>query len=502
MEIISGPEAQKLINSQIDLYEKDLLSKLSVFEPVSSTRMWLSTIRSIEELINLPFSIDEDDLSRYPILSVELRKFSRDPLLFSDLKSAISPHIYSASVDRIIKLVCQSVAIGLAFELQGIHDAIKLDSDIFNLIDYYQSRRRHIISLFYCLPHYCKGENFIKDIDSLNHFLPLVEYNCNHIYGFQKKFILSNIYPEFHMEFDEKGGYANYDCQFLGDFFLEPERLSITDIDVDESSIEGLECFDRKSIFTSEELRNSVLIINHAYDEFMVDKVGEEFSKFGELSSQLTRWCYDGYNIELDEKTFKKIMGNFAFGESAINKFIVAHDDYSKNSNTVAPFIKLSGIYITTITLLNRFLYFHKNRILERSRRFKIRAGFIFEDGVKSILEDEGFKVSDVKRINRKEFDVIVLLDDCVLNIQCKNNSIELADVSSNPDSFVRYNRFLSKYYERSLNKEIDREWLLMNKFSCSSVVSIVLSKFPIVSANASVVNFRDFSKFLNGIKI
>lgn len=498
MKIVSGVEAKNLIESQIKLYEADLSIKLSIFEPTSSTAIWLNTIRSIEELINLPFSIDENFIKTAPIFSVELRRFTTEPQLFKILKSAITPHIYPASVNRILNLIVQSIAIGWSFEMQGINNAIKMDSDVFELINYYQSRRRHIVSLFYCLPHYCKGQKIISEIDSINHFLPFVEYNCNQIYGYQIKLILSDIYADFHMQLNEVGGTANYDYQSLEQFFLEPERLGITELNINEKEIDGLESFDRKSIFSSEELRNSVLIIKHAYKEFLLE--GDEFSKFGELVNQLTRWCVDGFNISLDELTFKTLMRNFSFDESIISKFIIAYDNYSQNSNAVAPFIKIGSKYITTTMLLNRFLYFHKNRILGRSKRFKIRTGFIFEDNVKLILKDHGFDVADVKRINRREFDVIVKIGSGILNIQCKNNSIDLADVSSNPNVFVRYNRLLERYYERALKKELAREQLIFEKFSCDTVAHVVLSKFPIISKNRSIINFRDFKLFISNI--
>ncbi|MGH2199034.1 hypothetical protein ACQ1Z2_15920, partial [Enterococcus faecalis] len=77
------------------------------------------------------------------------------------------------------------------------------------------------------------------------------------------------------------------------------------------------------------------------------------------------------------------------------------------------------------------FLYAFKNIHLGSRRRFQIHTSFIFEDMVKRDLSAMGFQVTDVKRINRKEFDVVAVHRDVIYNFQCKNNWIDLAKVES-----------------------------------------------------------------------
>lgn len=90
MKSISGEAAKSLIKTQIELFERDLATKLAVFEPTASVKIWLNTLRSIEELINLPFSIDSDFLRSSPIFSVELQRFVVESKLIKHFENAIS----------------------------------------------------------------------------------------------------------------------------------------------------------------------------------------------------------------------------------------------------------------------------------------------------------------------------------------------------------------------------------------------------------------------------
>lgn len=73
-------------------------------------------------------------------------------------------------------------------------------------------------------------------------------------------------------------------------------------------------------------------------------------------------------------------------------------------------------------------------------------------------LANAGFAMTDIKRINRKEFDVVTTLGDTIHNFQCKNNWIDLNRVERDPKLYARYNRRLTRYYKRALVKERRRE--------------------------------------------
>ena len=136
---------------------------------------------------------------------------------------------------------------------------------------------------------------------------------------------------------------------------------------------------------------------------------------------------------------------------------------------------------------------------MEKKKKFQIDSGFVFENEVKRVVEEFGYDVRcDVKRINRKEFDVVCVKDDCIYNFQCKNNSV---GVSLQGEDWFRWTcsaiRRLNRYYEKELSKEDNREELLKQKIGLDTVKSFVISRFPVISNNPRIINFNGLRKFL-----
>ena len=115
---------------------------------------------------------------------------------------------------------------------------------------------------------------------------------------------------------------------------------------------------------------------------------------------------------------------------------------------------------------------------------------------MKDALNEQGFFVSDVKRIERKEFDVVATKDGVVYNVQCKNNLVDLTRMEENPNLFARYNRRLDRYYADALRKEEGREGLLKQRFGLEVVKHVILSKFPVATKNLRILAFREVSQF------
>ncbi|MBZ0092574.1 MAG: hypothetical protein K8F27_10175 [Sulfuricellaceae bacterium] len=148
------------------------------------------------------------------------------------------------------------------------------------------------------------------------------------------------------------------------------------------------------------------------------------------------------------------------------------------------------------MTLLSRFLYHWKSICLNRIRRFQIRSGFLLEDSVKIALSQQGFTVTDVKRINRKEFDVVAVLGRVIYNVQCKNNLVDLSRIESNATRFARYNRQLDRYYAQALAKEEGREQLLKDRLGLADIRHAVVSRFPIATTNPRIIPYSRIGRF------
>ena len=357
-------------------------------------------------------------------------------------------------------------AMGVAFAAHG-QDArnasITLDT-IGGAVDYFQSRRRHFVSLLYTMPHACSGSLVLQPYDALTVLLPQVEHSCIAITGFHHKLALLEALPDFSLEVDGIGAMASHDFETLDDYFLEPERASIhvmAELRGDQFTMPAMEPVDGRKIFSTAELRNGVKLIGATYEAFGLKD--SDFSAMGVLVVAFARYSRDDFYVEIEKDKFRSMLrAQNELDPTELETLLVnIPSDYATNTNAYQPFLDLGDRVVSNVNLLSRFLYAFKNVHLGSRRRFQIHAGFIFEDMVKRDLERMGFTVTNIKRINRKEFDVVATHDGVIFNIQCKNNWIDLSKIEAERKLFVRYNRSLTNYYSRALKKERGREHLL-----------------------------------------
>ncbi|MBE0703177.1 MAG: hypothetical protein IH582_08405 [Afipia sp.] len=198
-----------------------------------------------------------------------------------------------------------------------------------------------------------------------------------------------------------------------------------------------------------------------------------DFSAMGLLVIAFARHCRDDYYVEIEKEKFRSMLHAQSELDPAELETLLVNkpSDDATNTNAYQPFLDLGDRIVSNVNLLSRFLYAFKNVHLGSRRRFQIHAGFIFEDMVKRDLECMGFTVTKIKRINRKEFDVVATRGGVIFNIQCKNNWIDLSKIEAERALFVRYNRSLTNYYTRALKKERGREHLLKEELGMDKVV-------------------------------
>jgi hypothetical protein len=108
---------------------------------------------------------------------------------------------------------------------------------------------------------------------------------------------------------------------------------------------------------------------------------------------------------------------------------------------------------------------------------------------VASDLAAYGFRMTNITRINRQEFDVVTVLGDVIHNFQCKNNWIDLGKLESDRRLLARYNQRLDRYYRTALRKEVGREGPLLKKLSLTKIEHHVISRFPVITENPNVIN-------------
>lgn len=467
-------------------------SSLAPFEPKSTFEIWFSTLRGIEELINLPGELRGEPLLA-EIVNLALQDMVGLVQALPSIKTGLERRFSRLVAKRLLHTLMQLHAIARSFAAAQL-PAARAMTTVGSAIGYLQSRRRHLLALVHTIPGTCRGSRRLHELDGLNQFLCLVETAGLATTSMHQNLMLAQVYPDFALDVDGVVVLASHSFNGLDSLFLEPERTAITEMaDVDCSGVQRVPV-NRRLIFSKAELENNLALIAAAYAEF-----GLAETSYGQLSvfiRGLVPLVVDEYFVRLPVKRFGELCDEQKLPDVLRQALVVAGSDYVDNTSTYAPFTRVGGDLITSITLLTRFANHWKNVCLNRVRRYQIRSGFIFEKSVKATLRDQGFHVTEIKRVGRAEFDVVATRDGVIYNVQCKNNLVDLNRIEADVRRFVRYNGSLDRIYRRALEKERAREQLLLGELGLTSIKHFVVSRFPVATQNPNVMAFGEISRF------
>jgi hypothetical protein len=499
---LSREQARTLIEAQLTQHGAGILQTLSRYRLQEAVRNWHGTIRAIEEFINLPlFGIKDQNLRAW-LCSIPLddRYWSNPPAVTLAVRKELSPHFEPGVIERYLLTMMQTAAIAKGFEASGqtaFGTGITLDT-VGAAVDYYQSRRRHLVSLLYTMAFACNGTELLEPLHTLNVLIPLVEHSGITITSLHLKLVMLETLGDFELVLDDIGVSASHWFDTLDNSYLEPERVSIMEMARmrrDQFVLPQMETLDPKKIFSAAELRNSTHLVGATYSAFGLND--SEFAAATQLVRSLSRFGKDDYYVEIGKQKFRSILRmQSTIDPDELERLLVNKpSEYVTSTNAYEPFIDLRDTVVSNVNLLLRFLYAFKNVHLRSRRRFQIHAGFIFEDMVKRDLAGMGFNVTNIKRLNRKEFDVIATHGDAIYNFQCKNNWIDLGKIEAEKALYLRYNRALTTYYRRALEKERARESLLKDELRLRRVEHYVISRFPVICSEPRVIPYNQIGR-------
>lgn len=486
---VTGDDARRLIADQIAQHTAGLHAALAKFDRQSAFATWFETIRAVEEFINLPrFGLKERWLWE-ALIDLPL-DVTQAPRRFRAVRHHIAYQFGETFALRFTTLMVQAMAIGVSFAQHDIEATRGAFRTVGSAIDYFQSRRRHLVSLLYTLPDACHGTQTVPQIDTVNQFLPLVEINGVTITGLYQKAMLAEAFGDFALHIRHHDFCGSHEYPMLDPMHLEPERTSIVDMqsltpDILEAA--NLEAVSPFRLFSAPELRNDIRLIEAAYDEF--DLAGSDFRFAAAFVRHVAGLADDDYWVRLSRQKFERVADALRLPPALREALVHRPGNYVANTNSYAPLIEIDGVLTGSVALLSRFLYYWRNVCLYKIRRYQIRSGFIFEKAISEELEQQGFTLTGIKRINRKEFDVVTIRDGIIFNIQCKNNLVDVAKLESDVKLFARYNRARSASYERALLKEAKRESLLIEELGLDRVEHLVVSRFPIATNNPRIIS-------------
>lgn len=488
----TGAAAQAEAERVIALSLEGIESTLAPFEPHSTFKVWFSTYRGIEELINLPIELAGEPLL-HQILNLDLLDMESFAQGVASIKAGLDSRFSRLVARRLLNTLLQLQAISTSFAMHGLPCAGELVT-VGSAIGYLQSRRRHLLALLHTISNACQGSKQLHELDGLNQFLYLIETACLGTTAMHCNLMLAMVYPDFSLEVGDVGASASHGFNALDSLFLEPERTAITEmVGVDLTGFKKLPV-NRRLIFSKSELENNLAHIAAAYAEFNLDRT--TYGELAEFFRSLLPMVTDEYFVQLTPRRFDELCSEHKLSNALKRALVVDSGDYVDNTSTYAPFTRVGGELVTSVTLLSRFANHWKNSCLNRVRRYQIRSGFIFEGSVKEALRDQGFTVTDIKRVGHAEFDVVATLDGVIYNVQCKNNLVDLNRIEADVKKFVRYNRSLDRAYQRALEKERAREQVLLGELGLSDIKHFVVSRFPVATQNPSVLPFGEITRF------
>lgn len=267
--------------------------------------------------------------------------------------------------------------------------------------------------------------------------------------------------------------------------FCEATRLNVYDLNL--QNMNTLNSFNQKVIISFETTKN-IFEANKPKLDIIDDK----------LKVKAERTIIDVLSYIVDYNSFEILT------TAAINSDLISNvNEVGSACDEFVPFVQTPRGLYTNATLMGRFISRYIDYVCESSKRYQIHSGFIFEKILLKSIDEDRYQNLDVKRINRREFDVVLYdkFTKKIINIQCKNFANNIYSFKSLKKSKAKLNSVMSRLAS-ALVKEEQREDVLRNEMinrglNFSSIKHIVVSKIPIPS-NCRIMDLNYFIKKFN----
>lgn len=493
----------KILNKELDdFFEKSIKYHIDTFyktieeyEQKQLYSHWRSIVRSIDEIINIPCELDDEQATtNFLKLNFNFLNQTNLPKLKRVL-DALEKQFDKKVAIRFQQLAMMCFAIDSSYRSHGIFhqqgNSLCL-SDTENAIAYLQSRRAYYVTTLNLIPKIAKGSKVVEYIDTLNYLQYTMDSCLVNITTAYYNLLLNHCLSDFEMTSDGHIATRNFEYNHLEGFFLEPERLSLIDqMELRPELVTTKKMLPKASnkIFSFSEVANTMLLFEGAFEKYQISS-NIVFKELNSLFCDIAIFLQDDYHLVIDTNSFNNISNKYKSLKLYSNS-----DNYFEILNNYCPFQQVENYYYTTVVLLTRFTYRTLSQSLLKNKTFQINSGFVFEDKVSNILKAKGYHPTAITRINQKEFDLITIKDNKVYNFQCKNNFIDISRVNFDYKKIGRYNQRLSKYYESALKKEKSREDLIKSKTKIDDIEHFVISRYPVITRNRKIINFNDLDK-------
>lgn len=486
---ISGQELDDLLLAGIKDKEETLTTHLSRFDGKDLFPKWLELMRCMDELINLRYTFRPGEWEALGKSSADIMHDTGEFFLFLN---EIRKRFGVAVMGRIQTIVFMLSCMKMVYSNKGLPG---MDfRNINEVVAFVQARRLYYLTYLTFIRLYAKGIERV----------PFKELLCN--FQYQIDFNMCSITSALHAIIANKSidGYGVTVCDYgleysmpynqLDEFFLEPQVMNELDIiEFEEyNGYKNASAGVSRQLYSHAELEHAVKQVEYLYEGYGI-KDSLELAEAKRMVVDLRGRFVEEYSIKMPEGEFVSFNARYPHLKLASEA-----NDYFEAINERPAFFKFDGFYYSNVFLVIRYIENAIYGLLRRNRRFRIKAGFVFEKKVKELLKQYGFESTETKRIYSQEFDVICMKNGCAYNFQCKNNYIDINMLSTaNVDKVSRKNKRLIRYYEKALEKENFRTKLVQDHFKVEHVENYVVARFPIVMNHDRLIPFNRLENWL-----
>lgn len=489
---LKGKELDRFFENGIAEKKMEFQQFLSQFDAADLFHKWREFIRRVDELYNISFMTEEDEEDE--ILYSCGIDIDDDPQ-FEQLVSIVGCRCGKDVQNRFVES-CQMLSLfnRYCYSRGFIWNCC---DTLFDAFARCQAMRLYYVTMLMFIPAYAKGSRKIVFTDLLQVFQPMIDDCMVNIRNGYNALKVNKCIKGYEVLYDGCMMKPNFSYNHLEGDFLEPIRMTINDVMSNMSQEEKARLPEpiASQLYGYEELEHNIKLSSVVYDKYGLNEI-EEYKQMKNMAKDLKSYLHDNYAFIVSEKDFQRLCN-----QCSRLKLVCDSDSFDDMLNSRPAFFRFDKTYYSTVLLYQRYMVNAVQHLLDKRKQFQIDSGFVFEKEVKALLYRYGYDVKDVKRIKRKEFDVVCVKDNVIFNFQCKNNSVS---VSEQGDDWLKRTcnaiRRLNRYYEKALKKEDDREDLLKEKLGLSTVQSYVISRFPVITRNPRIINYNQLELRLNSI--
>lgn len=488
-KVLEGKELDEYFEGQILFLKDEFMKFISQFDATDLFHKWREFIRHVDELYNITDLITEKETEMLESCSINICKDYR----FGKVVEIIGNRYGKAVRCRFVKSCLMLSSLNYAYIKMGQYQ--NCYKNLREAIDRCQKMRLYYVTMLLFVPQYAKGSRKIDFLDLLNFFQPQIDMCLVNIRTAYNSLLINRSINDYKAIPNTFGFSFNFDYKHLEEDSLEPIRLSEEDVMnnmTDEEKSRVSYC-PVKQLCGYDEMLDGIKISSAVFEKYGLNEL-EEYKEMVGMAQDLKPFLKDDYAFIVPETAYMELKGKYPLLNLTCNS-----GDFDDMLNARPGFFKFEDVYYSTVLFYQRYMVNMEQRLLEKKKKFQVDSGFAFEKTIKAVLSEYGYTVMDcVKRIMRKEFDVVCVKDDCIYNFQCKNNFVSVSEQGKNwfKDTCNAIRR-LNRYYEKALEKEDKREYLLKDKLKKDTVKSYVLSRYPVITRNPRVINYNQLVEWL-----